>query len=268
MLSIGNFSKIANITTKTLRYYDEIGLLKPSHVDSDTGYRFYDVLQLESVLLISRLKDYDFSLEEISQVLNNPKNNAFILSAIIQKKLIIEGIVANYKDVLKKIEDDILNLERGNHFMSYLDYIEVKLMETKPMNILYLREKINIKEYGNYIRKLQERVLVEKLTPTGPPISIFHGEEFNPEHYDVEIGVPVKEVIKGTRDFPSFLCAHAILKGDYSGLTSVYSKIKEWMENEGYIAADAPFEIYVTDPAQTAPEENITEVYFPVKKQS
>lgn len=268
LLSIGNFSKIANITTKTLRYYDEIGLLKPSHVDSDTGYRFYDVSQLESILLISKLKAYDFSLEEIAQVLNNPKDNAFILSAIKQKKLLIETIISNYTHVLKWMDDDILNLERGNYFMSYLDNIEVKLTETKPMNILYIREKINIKEYENYIRNLQKRVTEEKLTPVGPPMSIYHSEEFNPESYDVEIAVPVKEVIKGTRDFPSFLCAHATLKGDYSGLTSVYSKIREWIEAEGYIAAAAAFEIYTTDPAQTPPEENITEVYLPVKKLS
>lgn len=99
-------------------------------------------------------------------------------------------------------------------------------------------------------------------------MSIYHSEEFNPESYDVEIAVPVKEVIKGTRDFPSFLCAHVTLKGDYSGLTSAYSKIREWIEAEGYIAAAPAFEIYRTDPAQTPPEENITEVYLPVKKLS
>lgn len=267
MLSIGNFSKVANISTKTLRYYDEIGLLKPSYVDSDTGYRFYDVSQLESVLLISRLKAYDFSLDEIAQVLENPKDSTLILPAIVQKKLRIESMLANYADVLKRINDDIANLERGKYIMSYLDDIAVKLIETKPMNILYIREKINVQETGNYFSKLQERVAEGKLTAVAPPMSIFHGEEFNPKSYDMEVAVPVKEVVKGTRDFPSFLCAHATLKGSYNGLTSVYSKIREWMEKEGYLMAAAGFEVYMTDPSQTPPDENITEVYFPVEKQ-
>lgn len=65
MLSIGAFSKISNVATKTLRYYDEIDLLKPAHVDGDSGYRYYDVSQLKTILLIDKLKSYQFTLEEI-----------------------------------------------------------------------------------------------------------------------------------------------------------------------------------------------------------
>ena len=55
MLPIGEFSKICNVTTKTLRYYDEIGLLKPSIVNGHNGYRYYDVQQLKTILLITKL---------------------------------------------------------------------------------------------------------------------------------------------------------------------------------------------------------------------
>ncbi len=43
MLSIGEFSKISHLTMKTLRYYDEIGLLKPAFIDPKNGYRYYDI---------------------------------------------------------------------------------------------------------------------------------------------------------------------------------------------------------------------------------
>jgi hypothetical protein len=43
MLTIGEFSKICRVSPKTLRYYDQIGLLKPSQVSSDSGYRYYEV---------------------------------------------------------------------------------------------------------------------------------------------------------------------------------------------------------------------------------
>ena len=56
MLSIGEFSKISHLTMNTLRYYDEIGLLKPAFIDPKNGYRYYDIFQLEIALLITRLK--------------------------------------------------------------------------------------------------------------------------------------------------------------------------------------------------------------------
>ena len=43
VFSIGEFSKITGLTVKTLRFYHEQGLLHPTHVDSETGYRYYDV---------------------------------------------------------------------------------------------------------------------------------------------------------------------------------------------------------------------------------
>ena len=55
MLSIGEFSKICKVSTKTLRYYDEIGLIKPSKINQENGYRYYSIEQLETMLLIKRL---------------------------------------------------------------------------------------------------------------------------------------------------------------------------------------------------------------------
>ena len=65
MLSIGEFSNICKVSTKTLRYYDEIGLLKPSEINPENGYRYYAIEQLEKMLFINRLKSYSFSLDEI-----------------------------------------------------------------------------------------------------------------------------------------------------------------------------------------------------------
>lgn len=70
MLSIGEFSKICQVSVKTLHHYDRIGLLKPAHVDAATGYRYYETAQLDRMLLIARLKRYGFSLFEIAVFLD------------------------------------------------------------------------------------------------------------------------------------------------------------------------------------------------------
>lgn len=65
MYKIGEFSKITNLSVKTLRYYNEIGLLLPEEVDIYTGYRYYGDRNLEEVKLIKELKGAGFTLEEI-----------------------------------------------------------------------------------------------------------------------------------------------------------------------------------------------------------
>lgn len=69
MLSIGEFSKICEVSTKTLRYYDEIGLIHPDEINPENGYRYYSIKQLTKMLFINRLKSYHFSLEEIKDIL-------------------------------------------------------------------------------------------------------------------------------------------------------------------------------------------------------
>ena len=73
MLSIGEFSNICKVSTKTLRYYAEIGLLEPSEVNPENGYRYYSIEQLEKMLFINRLKAYSFSLDEIKTISQSKK---------------------------------------------------------------------------------------------------------------------------------------------------------------------------------------------------
>ena len=86
MLPIGIFSKFCNVTTKTLRYYDEIGLLKPVYINNENGYRYYNTEQLVTVLVIKKLKLYGFSLEEISEIMKTPDDNDLFLFYMKKKQ--------------------------------------------------------------------------------------------------------------------------------------------------------------------------------------
>lgn len=265
MLTIGEFSKIGLVTTKTLRYYDEKGLLKPAHVDAETGYRYYKASQLKTLLLISRLKDYCFTLKEIADVLQRPQDDAFLLAMIREKQRYVRLKLLDYQSVLDRLQLDLTNLERGMDIMSGIDNMMVKMVDMPPMNVLYFRAKINVDDYGRHIGKLFETIVAQNLTTLGPPMSIHHGEEYDPENYDMEIAIPIKEKVEATREFAPGRCANVTLAGPYSQLPAVYAHMKQWMDGEGLSLRDAPFEIYLTDPAQTKPEGFITEVYFPAK---
>ena len=266
MLPIGTFSKFSNVTTKTLRYYDEIGLLKPVYINDENGYRYYNAGQLITILLIKKLKLYGFSLEEISGVLENSVDNTLFLIYMKKKHDEIQKKIKDYTAVLDSLDRDIQNLERGINIMAYLDDIQVTLTETQPKNILFIRDKINVSDYGKYLGKLYEIIAKDKYQTTGAPLSIFHDREFNPENYDIEIAVPVMEKTDKTRELSGGLCASVLYKGPYSELTSVYTKLNQWVETEGYRIINAPYEIYLTNPGTTAPENYMTEIFLPVEK--
>ena len=77
MYSIGEFSKIGSVSTKTLRYYDEIGLLRPAYVDEENHYRYYAEEQVEQILFITELKTYDLRLAQIKAIMES-KDSALL----------------------------------------------------------------------------------------------------------------------------------------------------------------------------------------------
>lgn len=274
MLSIGEFSNICKVSTKTLRYYAEIGLLEPSEVNPENGYRYYSIEQLEKMLFINRLKEYSFSLDEIKAVLQSEEvqdDNLYL--AFIHKKKEIEKQVYNYKQILTQLENDISAIQQGKSIMSYMEDIDVQLVDMPIMYLLSIRKMVQPEDYPTeYIKcyeKLFKRIATDKLTMSGPPMVLFHSAEYSPSGMDTEFAIPVREYVTGTRDFHPGLCLKTVVRGSYTELSSVYAKQIEWAEKEGYQCTNALFEVYVTDPSQIIDEmDNITEVYYPVKKLS
>ena len=71
MKTIKEMSEISGVSVRTLRYYDEIGLLKPTRL-TDAGYRLYDNKALERLQEIMFFKELEFSLADIKQIMENP----------------------------------------------------------------------------------------------------------------------------------------------------------------------------------------------------
>ncbi|MFP7479454.1 MerR family transcriptional regulator [Terribacillus saccharophilus] len=86
-LSIGEMAKLHNTTIKTLRYYDEIGLLKPVEVDPNNGYRYYSTEQFEQLNTIHYLKELGFSLKQIMRHLEHRDIDGFLNLLEKQKQL-------------------------------------------------------------------------------------------------------------------------------------------------------------------------------------
>lgn len=76
MYRIGEFARIVDISVRTLRYYDECGVLKPNEIDKFTGYRYYNDKNIAECELIKLLKYVDFTLDEIIVYKDNLNDDA------------------------------------------------------------------------------------------------------------------------------------------------------------------------------------------------
>ena len=101
---IGEFSKLNRVTVKTLRHYEEIGLLVPSQVDKWTGYRYYDVCQLGRMNTIRDLKELGFTLEEIGELFDEGRTRP--------SPELIAAKTAECRETLLRLERRMTELER------------------------------------------------------------------------------------------------------------------------------------------------------------
>lgn len=123
--SIGEMAKLHNTTIKTLRYYDEIDLLKPIHTDRKTGYRYYSTEQFEQLNTINYLKELGFSLKEIKKHLDHRDIDGFLYLLEEQKRL---------------TEEKIKELERINRrFQNRIQDIKI-VQEIKELDVPFTKE--------------------------------------------------------------------------------------------------------------------------------
>jgi DNA-binding transcriptional MerR regulator len=257
MLSIGEFSKLCMVTTKTLRHYDLMGLLKPKELNDENGYRYYSVEQLSVMLKILRLKDYGFSLEEIKPLIDADDDK--LMNAMKQKLIKQELLIEQEKHKLHRLKKDIEDLKKGD-FMK--QQFQISLVETAPVNIATVRETIAIKDFHVIMQKL----FACGLPCEGAPVAIYHCPDFNPESTDVEVGFPTSVKSEKTRILEGGLCAKGVHYGDYSSLHESYMAMGKWIEENGYRVVRPPYEKYINDPANTPSQDLITEIYFPIEK--
>lgn len=144
---IKEFSEACGVSVRTLHYYDEIGLLKPSFVDDWTGYRYYDENSLLRMQEIMFYRELDFSLKNISQIITSPnydKEKALSQQKklLILKKERLEKLISSIDDAMKgKV---IMNAFDNSKFESYKDEVREKWGNTKA----YAEYAEKSKNYG------------------------------------------------------------------------------------------------------------------------
>lgn len=154
LFTVGEIATLFNINKKTLRYYDEIDLFKPSYIDPKNNYRYYTSSQFEKLNTIIYLKNIRIPLDTIRCHLENKSINSTINLFEIQEDIIEKKI-----EELKIIQNKVKN--RINKIKDSIDYDKLdKIMELyfDERTIVILKEKVNTnKDLELSIRKLENK---------------------------------------------------------------------------------------------------------------
>lgn len=267
MIKIGFFSKLSQVPIKTLRYYDQIGLLKPIEIDTHTGYRYYSVSQLQRLNRILALKDLGFSLEQVAQLLAEDLSPQQLRGMLRMKQLEIRTKMQQEEDKLARVEARLKQIEQESKMSDY----DVVIKKVDDLRIASVREIIPTHPEQGHLWEELESVLAEKqIKPNGPCLTLYHSDE--PVDAEVcepvaETSLPGDETRVNVRVLPGSEVAALIHRGPFATLSKGYEALVKWIEENGYRINGSPYrEIYIQPPKEEGDPETLTEIQFPVVK--
>lgn len=262
MLTIGAFSKLARVSTRTLRHYDALGLLRPAHLGQDNGYRYYDETQLETVVRIRRLSQYGFPLSEIGGLLL--LSDTELALHLQKRRMAVYGELSRLRKTLRQMEDEIFQMEG----ISMSENYKVILLNDPPQRVFSIRRTIDITQVHPLFCDLHQAVKDQGLEERGCTQLLYHGKEFSHDNIDGEAQVVVDRMEEGVLERPAQLCAATTHHGPYERLQYAYDALCAWMgQHPEYQICGPAIERYLKDEREVSgPEELETGVMFPVKR--
>lgn len=265
LYKIGLFSQMNRITVKTLRHYDDIGLLHPAYIDETSGYRYYSSTQLPILHEILSLRQMGFSLEEIKKV---------------QEGMSVEGLLLHKKaELIKKIAEENMKLSQVEFYLIHKGMdrtYNVVLKELPEVIVASMRTVIPSYEALFSVVPSMGREMERLGCVCAVPeycFNIYHDGEYREENIDVEVCETVIQM-KENSDMITFktigrveMAACTLHKGPYEDFPKAYSAILEWMEKNDFEIAGYPRESYIDGVWNKDSEEDwLTEIQFPVRK--
>ncbi|MCX6004338.1 MAG: MerR family transcriptional regulator [Chloroflexi bacterium] len=268
MLKIGEFARMGYVTIKALRYYDEIGLLKPAQIDTHTGYRYYSADQLPRLNKIIVFKGLGLSLDEVSRLLDNKLSDENIVQLLNIKQVELSRRLRDYRVRLGLMEEWVKQIEKEDAMPA--GDVEVKPLEVQTVASLRQTVPTYADIYPLFI-ELVSYLMGRQAKMVGSPLAIFHDMEYREKDVDIEVAVPVEGSVETTdrikvRDLPRVDKAACLTyRGSYEKSEEAYKTLIAWMFRNVYQLAAPNREVYVQGPAQSQdPNKYVTELQFPI----
>lgn len=275
MFRIGEFSLIAQVSGRLLRYYDEIGLLSPEYTDPQTGYRYYSARQLPRLNRILVLKELGVGLDQIARLLDQDTSSEAIRGMLLLRKA----------QITQAMQDDLAQLQLVEARLDQIDTVgqtpalDVVVKSVPPQRYLALREV-----FPDVAAVRRMVIQMTAIVPHKMPLSslgqiafVIHSRMFDPDALDFEVGYLLtgmsptalqlsEERVLAAHDLPAVetmaTLAHA---GQLSDIHRSYGLLGTWVEQQQWQVVGQGRQVLLQLP-QPDQDDAVIELQIPVSK--
>lgn len=264
MYKISEFSKITRLTVKSLRYYDEEGLLKPS-CRADNGYRYYNGEDFKKAERIQFLRDLDFGIAQVKEILKNCESEEDLSFYLAEKQEMILRQIQKEKELIRRIDRYLKPKEAEMEFMEY----KIERKSFPAITAASMRYQGKYQDMGKYMSEIYKEM---KGKGAGEPFCCYYDDDFK-EEADIEVCVPAKGFVEGKnisyKQLPPVQKAVCTTHtGSYEELHRAYKALLDFARDHGLTCLTPSRERYLKGPGMIFkgnPNKYVTEIVIPVQ---
>jgi DNA-binding transcriptional MerR regulator len=266
VFSTGAFARLAQVSVRTLHYYDDIGLLVPAEVDDRTCYRWYSAEQLARLHRILALRDLGFSLIEMQAIVDEEVSLDELRGMLRLRRAEASGRMAAEAERLARVEARLRQIEDEQSPSPY----DVVVKPIESLRLAALRE--NSPAFGNdtlgpifgrLFGELNARMVRAGVAPIGPAVALYYdsGDADTPIEVVAALPIGTEDVAAAgvdVLDLPAVPRAVATVhRGHMNRVERGYEALLRWTEQTGqrvdgysrevYLDCDGPPDTWVTE---------------------
>lgn len=286
LFSIGKISKICNVSTSTLRYYDKIGLLCPIQKNTASGYRFYHYEHITKLMSIQTLRKLDFSIPQIQDILASScvENQLNLIEQKYQFKLLelekLENQIHTLKAKKELLQNQFHNIKTGKY-----NYFSISIKQLERRYVFTIRKKPPLpglngyiihfteltKELANYNHSFTSMLLIHHhLTP----VHSFEADCIPQRSRDISFGFLNHKPMQTpyTIELEEGCYLSALTKGMAGSekFPVIYNHITHWLKTNGYRSAGPMIDLIHTDISQLKagriPTDILSEIQIKIER--
>lgn len=276
MLKISEFSHLAHISGRMLRYYDERGLLKPAYVDATTGYRYYSLDQLPRFHRLQALKDLGFTLEQIGPLLDQDLSIDKLRGMLLLKQAEVQQHIQEEQERLARIEARLKYIEQEHEPWPY----EVVLKEVPALLIACTRGHLfDEDEAASTVLGLFEQIVhALSLSAQTDRISqqqwLLLWSQMNNQFKDVQVeaAIALNALVEPSKSFrvvelPGVpIMASLLHRGSYRDIPQATQALYRWAEANGFSRCGLGREIFLEGGTEMDDPSYLTEIQLPLTR--
>lgn len=241
MFTVGEFAHLAQVSKRLLRYYDQIDLLKPNHIDSSSGYRYYSADQMSQLNRILALKELGFSLNQIQQTANDNISADELHEMLLLKKTETGQQLRAGLQRIQMIESRLQSMRNNETTMP----TNIVIKQVPQKSVISLRRTLNDFEAGMMLYGQIQATLPRHLRK-GIFFCVCHSDAFVESNLDMEVGLIMdkprekaltlsQEIMLVPHQLPAVeWMATTVIKGSLEAIHVGYAALVKWATQGGY----------------------------------